>query len=131
MFIKHLPYKRLTEGKDCDLGSWCLLRKNRCFHAFMPSALPFWLEIFLIFPKKKVSFRPTSKTTTYVKPLLREAKKKKKKSLTVEEVFFPADCKCIFLCCFLNDLGNYRNHETINTYILFFLTPLLYTIQTF
>ena len=102
------------------MGTWCLLRKNRCFHAFMPSALPFWLEIFLIFPKKKVSFRPNSKNTTYVKPLLREEKKKKKKSLTVEEVFFPADCKCSFLCCFLNDLGNFRNHKTINTYIHFF-----------
>ena len=39
----------------------------------------------------------------------------------MEEVYFPADCKCSFLCCFLNDLGNFRNHKTINTYIHFVL----------
>lgn len=83
-----------------------------------PLLSPFGLKSFLYFQRKKFLSGPILKIPLMWNPCC--VKQKKKKSLTVEEVFFPADCKCSFLCCFLNDLGNFRNHKTINTYIHFF-----------
>ena len=84
-----------------------------------PLFSPFGLKSFLYFQRKKFLSGPILKIPLMWNPCC--VKQKKKKSLTVEEVFFPADCKCSFLCCFLNDLGNFRNHKTINTYIHFVL----------
>lgn len=129
MFIKHLPYKRLTEGKRLWFGKLVPVKKTQilsCIHALCSHLLAWNLSY--ISKEKKFLSGPLLKIPLMWNPCC--VKQKKKKIINCGRGVFPADCKCIFLCCFLNDLGNYRNHETINTYILF-LDPLLYTIQTF